>query len=120
MELNDRLIGFIALGCALLGLGLFWLGSQGTAYEKTRVFFLDESWMGKKVAVQARVGWAKASGNAILLGLDDGKEFAAVKFRPSDPEIALLRPGRFVKVFGRVQDYQGKPEIVIDRVEGIG
>ncbi|MBS3062518.1 MAG: OB-fold nucleic acid binding domain-containing protein [Candidatus Diapherotrites archaeon] len=119
MELSDQLIGFAAAGCAVIGLGLLFYGLQAAEPLPLRIAEIDETLAGKKVALQGTVEWTRQAKTALLAGLKDGEEITVVAFKPGEGELRLLRKGGTVKVIGRIQEYRGELEVVIERVEAL-
>jgi hypothetical protein len=80
---------------------------------------------GREVIVEGKIVAAKNTGRACFLNFHRNwkRYFSAVIFArrferfPAPPETLYL--GRTVRVTGRVRDYQGKPEVVIDSPEQI-
>ena len=70
----------------------------------------------QKAGVNAKILGAYTAKNARMLQLYDGNKISAVKFNPSDEERHIAKKGNLVRVVGSIRQYQGNPEIIIEKI----
>lgn len=115
--LREYWLNRIALACGIAGAMLLFSYSLLVRPEAVSISEIDESMLGKRIELDARVEWRFEKNSLLLFTLFDGNKIKAVKFNPSAMEKFLVQKNAFLRVVGRVQKYKGELEIVAERIE---
>ena len=114
--MDDSRLLKLSMAAAIIGLlGLFWYGTtSSTAYSVSE---LDQL-MGQKVTISgtARSVHTSSAGNTFFMVSDGSGQVQAVIFKNSDLDTTGLKNGASVKIEGKVAEYQGDLEIVVDSI----
>lgn len=116
-ELNDANIAKIALIASILGLVLVVFALEQQQPQEASISGILQGQAVQKASINAKILSAYAAKNALLLQLYDGNKISAVRFNPSEGERQIARKGNLVRVVGNIRQYQGMPEIVIEKIE---
>ena len=115
-ELSDGNIAKIALIASVFGLLLVVFALEQQKPIETSISGILQGQAMQKASVNAKILSAYAAKNALMLQLYDGNKISAVKFNPSEGEMRIAKKGNFVRVVGSIRQYQGNPEIIIERI----
>ena len=115
-ELSDANIAKIALITAILGLFLIVFALEQQKPTETSISGILQGQAMQKESVNAKILGAYTAKNALMLQLYDGNKISAVKFNPSGEERKIAKKGNLVRVVGLIRQYQGNPEIIIEKI----
>ncbi|MBI2529902.1 MAG: hypothetical protein HYW05_02065 [Candidatus Diapherotrites archaeon] len=115
-ELSDGNIAKIALIASVLGLLLVVFALEQQKPTETSISGILQGRAMQKAGINAKILSAYTAKNALMLQLYDGNKISAVKFNPGDEERRIAKKGNFVRVVGSVRQYQGNPEIIIEKI----
>lgn len=116
-EFSDANIAKIALIVSVLGLLLVVFALERQKPIETSISGILQGQAMQKASVNAKILGAYTAKNALLLQLYDGNKISAVRFNPSEGERRIAKKGNFVRVVGSIGQYQGNPEIIIEKIE---
>ncbi len=116
-EFSDANIAKIALMVSVLGLALVVFALEQQKPIETSISGILQGQAMQKASVNAKILGAYTAKNALMLQLYDGNKIGAVKFNPGAEERRIAKKGNFVRVVGSIRQYQGNPEIIIERIE---
>jgi len=113
---NDSDLLKLSFAVAVIGLlGLFWYGTaSSTGYSVSQ---LDQL-IGQKVTLNGTATSVLASkaGNTFFQLSDGTGQAKMVIFKSSDLDVSKLRNGALVKIEGKVAEYEGDVEVVVDSI----
>ena len=120
MEINDFAIRKISLALAILGiLAVFAFAALSQPIE-VKVKELGESNIGKKVVLNGIVTSAYLRKGSLIFEIFDGKKINGVKFSPTLEEKLAVRKENELRIEGTVQKYNGKLEIIAEKIYSVG
>lgn len=103
----------IALICALVGLALLYFISIKIEVKDYKPNLLNKN-IGDDVKLKGTVAKITDKGNVVFVEVNQQNPISVVIFT-GDNDLKL-KNGDNVEVIGKVQEYNGKPEIVADKV----
>lgn len=114
--MNDKTLLRLALLAAIVGVVLLLAISQRFSVTEQTIAQLDQLPEGQEVDVTGLVLRATDKENVLFLELAEEKveKVTVVVFKDRDIEV---KEGDYVRVIGSLEDYEGKKEIVGNRVE---
>ncbi len=106
----------LALTCSIIGvIGLFFL-SETISIDETAISKLDGIGQEERVQLTGIVARVATKGNTTFLTLEKQERVNIVLFSNGAAIYDQLHAGENISVLGKVAKYQGKPEIVADKV----
>lgn len=109
------------LSLCLSSIGVLFLFACTLFLEAREVSFyeLDPSFVGERVVLKGRLLWLKNVKGTALFELTDElglKRLKAVIFSPSEEQWLTLRQAGRLSLEGRIQEYEGELELVVERL----
>jgi len=105
----------IALICSLLGLSALYFISEKIEVKEYKPSVLSKN-IGDDVNLQGKISKITDNGNVVFIELDQQNSVTVVMFANGNPQ---LRKDDFIEVIGKVQEYNGKSEIIAQKVRVI-
>lgn len=113
--MKEKTLLKIALICSLVGLiGLFFV-SERISIEEIDVSKINEEEIGKVVKIIGRIERVSDADKVMFLEIGQEKieTVSIILFKDSD---ISLEKGDYVEIIGSVEDYEGKREVIANRV----
>ncbi len=105
----------IALICSLVGLVALFFISQRIELKDYKPDFLNKN-IGESVNLSGKISKITAGNNVVLIELSQQVPVSVVVF--TDKNINL-NENNFVEIRGKIQEYNGKEEIIADKIKVI-
>ncbi|MEK6984380.1 MAG: OB-fold nucleic acid binding domain-containing protein [Nanoarchaeota archaeon] len=107
----------IALACSLVGLGILYLISEKIEIKDYKPTRLNEN-IGDDVSLKGVVTKITDAGNAVFIEVNQDNPVTVVLFANNNN--LKLGSGDKIEVIGEVQEYNGRNEIIAQRIRIIG
>jgi len=116
MDMHDRTLLKIALVGSIAGVALLFAFSEQFSVSEQTISRLDELPEGQEVDVTGVVLRATDKGKVLFLDIAEEKveKVTVVLFKDREMQV---KEGDYVRVVGSLEEYQGKKEIVGNKVE---
>ena len=112
---TEKRIAQFSLALALIGLTALLLIAQTTATE-TKIKDIDKSMEGRTVRVNAKIASVTQKNRTTIMMLDDSTgKIEAVEFQQAGTP--HLEKNSFATLEGKIQDYKGKIQLVIEKAQ---
>ena len=111
--MNESFLLKIALVVSVLGIVFLYLISTQIELNDTTIEKITSGSVEDKVSVTGLVTSVKQSGQTTFITLSQTNDVEVVVFSKN----LSLAAGDVVKIIGKVQDYNGKKEIIADKIE---
>ncbi|MCX6799064.1 MAG: OB-fold nucleic acid binding domain-containing protein [Candidatus Diapherotrites archaeon] len=116
--LDETAIIKISIAAAAAGIALLFAAQYFFEAKEIWVSDVNVQIAGETVLLHGKVDSAFRKGNALFFQLNDGSgKIKGVVFNPDEKESGLLQKNSFVAVRGKIQLYEGAPEIVAENLE---
>ena len=106
----------IALVCSIIGIALLFIVSQSIGVDEKSIGQIDMASIGEYVKINGAVTNVVDKENVMILTIEQPSKINVVLFKKKPVE---LREGNYVEVIGKIDDYEGKPELIGDKVRVI-
>jgi len=118
MQLSDSFILKISLLISVLGLGFLTVYSISLQPIQTSIESISFKDIGQRVSIEAKTIKLQLSEKALIFWVaENNRTLQAVKFSYSLDDLLLLQQNKQVKLTGTIQEYEGKLEIVVEKME---
>ena len=111
--MKETLLLKIALICSLVGLVALFFISQRIELKDYKPDFLNKN-VGDSVKLSGKISKVTTGNNVVFIELIQQVPVSVVIF--SDKEFTSLNKDDFVEIEGKVQEYNGKEEIIADKI----
>jgi RecJ-like exonuclease len=111
--MDESILLKIALVVSVIGIVFLYLISSQIELNDTTIEKITSGNVEDVVSVTGLITSVKQSGQTTFITLTESNDISVVAFSKN----MSLAAGDTVKVIGKVQDYNGKKEIIADRVE---
>ena len=103
----------IALICSLVGLVILYFISTRIEIKDYKPNVLSNN-VGDDVKLHGKITKITDKGNAVFIDISQQFPISVVVF--SDGNISKIKKDDFIEVFGKVQNYNGKDEIIAQKI----
>ena len=111
--MKETLLLKIALICSLVGLVALFFISQRIELKDYKPDLLNKN-VGDSVKLSGKISKVTTGNNVVFIELIQQVPVSVVIF--SDKEFTSLNKDDFVEIEGKVQEYNGKEEIIADKI----
>src|SRR3989338_8491728 len=112
--MKETLLLKIALICSLVGLVALFFISQKIELKDYKPNFLNNKNVGDSVNLSGKISKVTAGNNVVFIELIQQVPVSVVVF--TDNDFTNLNKDDFVEIEGKVQEYNGKEEIIADKI----
>ena len=112
--MKETLLLKIALICSLVGLVALFFISQRIELKDYKPDFLNKN-VGDSVKLSGKISKITAGNNVVFIELSQQVPVSVVVF--TDNDFTNLNKDDFVEIEGKVQEYNGKEEIIADKIK---
>ncbi len=110
------LSGTRPLGIAMAAIGLIGLAFVLPEEKSLEPREIGSAANGTNAKIIARIGKVGFSNGNAFMELEGPPTVRAVYFRPGSEQAAVLRQGAAVRVHGKISEYLGRKEIIVEKV----
>ncbi len=111
--MEETLLLRLSLAVSIIGLALLFLASKFVQLEPTKIEDLCSKQLNDKARIKGRIEGVKELDKAYVIEVAQEKTVSVTVFKGDS---VSFRPGQFVDVVGRLQEYRGKRQVVADKV----
>ena len=112
--MKETLLLKIALICSLVGLVALFFISQRIELKDYKPDFLNKN-VGDSVKLSGKISKITSGNNVVFIELSQQVPVSVVVF--TDNDFTNLNKDDFVEIEGKVQEYNGKEEIIADKIK---
>lgn len=112
--MKETILLKIALICSLVGLVALFFISQRIELKDYRPAFLNNKNIGDSVNLSGKISRITTGNNVVFIELSQQVPVSVVVF--TDKNINL-NENNFVEISGKIQEYNGKEEIIADKIK---
>ena len=112
--MKETLLLKIALICSLVGLVALFFISQRIELKDYKPDFLNKN-VGDNVKLSGKISKITSGNNVVFIELSQQVPVSVVVF--TDNDFTNLNKDDFVEIEGKVQEYNGKEEIIADKIK---
>jgi len=106
----------IALICSVIGVALLFIFSESAEINEKPIGEIDMTNIGEYVKINGAVTNVVDKENVMILTIEQPSKINVVLFKKKPVE---LKQGNYIEVIGKIDDYEGKPEIIGDKIRVI-
>jgi len=119
MRIDDFAVRRVSLAVSVIGLLAVIALAEFSAPVDAAPWEIDDSMLGKDVRTSGIVKWTHMVKGVLIFEIGEGSGISAVVLSPDERELALIVKGGRVEIGGRVEDYEGNIEIVVNKVRAL-
>jgi len=112
--MKETLLLKIALICSLVGLVALFFISQKIELKDYKPNFLNNKNVGDSVNLSGKISKVTAGNNVVFIELIQQVPVSVVVFTDKNVN---LNENDFVEISGKIQEYNGKEEIIADKIK---
>ena len=116
--MHQKVLLKIALVCVFVGLFLLYVFSETIDIDYTAISKINNAESGEKIKIIGIVSEVYSSDNAVFIKVTKAETAEVVVFKQSNENITI-NYGDVVEIIGRTEDYNGKREIIADRIRKV-
>lgn len=110
----------VSVVCSIVGLVVLYIISGRIEIEETTINKITMGQSDSDVIVKGKVSRIFEKDDLMVLELEKNEKISVVMFRKNFPDYIGIKEGDSVEVQGSVEDYNGKKEIIAERVRYVG
>ncbi len=121
--MNDSQIAKLCLLIAVSGIILLFAYTALLEPEAVKIGNIDDSMLGRKVLLEGAVRDLSEKDGNVFITLSDGNETDVVVFErtaSNQPFVYHIEKNTAIRVVGKVESYNGRLEIIAEKIEKTG
>lgn len=114
--MKEKTLLKIALLCSVVGIVLLFLVSENIEIDEKAIDKINMDNIGDYVKIKGQLSKIIDTESVMILTIQQPSQITVVLFKKRPIE---LREGNYVEVIGKIEDYEGKTEIIADKIRVI-
>jgi len=115
VKIKEKTLLKIALICALVGIAVIYFISINIEVEEKNIEDINLESLDEIIKLTGQINNLAETENAYFIEMQQPAKTTIVVFKDNKQNLTIAK-GDFVEIIGQIQDYEGKPEVVAQRV----
>lgn len=116
--MKEKTLLKIALICSVVGIALLYIFSEGIEIDESTIDKINKGSIGESVKIKGVLSKVSNAENAVFLEITQPQTIDIVLFKDKHTNITM-EEGDYVEIIGKIEEYEGKREVIADRVRVI-
>lgn len=116
--MREKTLLKIALICALVGITLLYIVSERVKIDESTIDKINKGRVGESVKIKGVLGKVSSTDKVVFLEITQPQSLTVILFKDKNINITLDE-GDNVEIIGKIEEYEGKMEVIADMVRVI-
>lgn len=116
--MKEKTLLKIALIISLIGIALLYAFSERIEIDESTIDKINKGDVGENVKIKGVLGKVVGTDKAVFLEITQPQTITIILFKDEGANITVEK-GDYVEIIGKIEEYEGKREVIADRVRVI-
>ncbi|MBS3097612.1 hypothetical protein J4209_02335 [Candidatus Woesearchaeota archaeon] len=113
--MKEKTLLKIALICSVVGIAILYAVSLNISINEKTIDEINKGDIGEKVKIKGVLTKVSDTENVVFLEITQAQNMDVIIFKDKG-QILNLTEGNYVEIIGKIEEYEGKREVIADRV----